>query len=456
MGFFAKLVFFVVFVVSAQARELTLSKAIEIGLKNNHEHKISQMSLEIARTQFMQAQSALYPSFDITMNATRRDEGVAYSLKGNLPLPAGLGGGALPVDLDTTILGRDTVLSSINMNYALYSGGKISSIINQTKLNKKLMKKNIERTKEDMIFDIKKYFYSYVLANDLYENAYESFQRMKIVEELTKGLYEGDSLKVKKTDYLRVQVITSLIELTMHRFHTSKELAKSALIYSIGLSWKEKVELKDNEKVALNTLNSLDKLVQDAHEFNVDLQKIKLALHISEEKIKEAKSAFYPQVGIHADVQNMYNSYEYGLNNDQNKNSWTLGIGIKIPLFDGNRDKYKVEQRRIEKKKNSQMQLMIEDAVAMKIKHALIEFHNGKNQIKILGKTKSVARQNTQLNIQGYQIDMIETADVIQAQLIQSYANADYSKSLYDYKLSLAKLNKLVGKEVLRVSHGFY
>lgn len=72
------------------------------------------MSLEIAKTQFMQAQAALYPSFDMTVNASRRDEDVAYSLNGNIPLPAqfsALGVNSLPIDVKSTALGRDTVLS---------------------------------------------------------------------------------------------------------------------------------------------------------------------------------------------------------------------------------------------------------------------------------------------------------------------------------------------------------
>ena len=41
-----------------------------------------------------------------------------------------------------------------------------------------------------------------------------------------------------------------------------------------------------------------------------------------------------------------------------------------------------------------------------------------------------------------------EPEKVIEAQLIESYVNADYLKYVHDYLLSLAKIDKLIGQEI--------
>ena len=41
-------------------------------------------------------------------------------------------------------MGRDTVRGTLELNYTLYTGGKIDAIINQAKLNKELAKISIE------------------------------------------------------------------------------------------------------------------------------------------------------------------------------------------------------------------------------------------------------------------------------------------------------------------------
>lgn len=449
-GLFVSILFF----VRLSAVELTLNQAIEISLKNNQEQKITQLALEIADAQYLQAKSALYLSVDTQIIGSRKDEDIDFELNGNIELPPavhGLLGTSLPMNVNTVVLGRDTVLSSLNLNYPIYTGGKISSMINQAKLNKKIKQKNIVRKKQDVIFNVKHYFYSYVLANELYENASNTFEKMKFVEELTSNLLNSESLKVKKTDYLRVKLVTSLIESAMHKFFISKELSKSAIANSIGLSWDEEVIIKYDNDINFDILNPLKDLVNNAYAFNVDIQKMKLAIDINDEQIKEARSAFYPQVGFNATAQNLYNSYEYGLGTEQNKNSWTISVGIKIPLFDGMKDTNRILEKKLEKKKNRHTEILLKDAIAMQIKHAFIQYQNGYKQIEILEKTKKIAEENTQLNIKGYQIDLIPTSDVIQAQLTQSYTNVDYFKSVYDYKMAMAKLDQLVGMEVEKI-----
>jgi hypothetical protein len=43
---------------------------------------------------------------------------------------------SISANMDTVAMGRDTVKSSLNILYPLYTGGKISAIIEQAKLNK--------------------------------------------------------------------------------------------------------------------------------------------------------------------------------------------------------------------------------------------------------------------------------------------------------------------------------
>ena len=47
----------------------------------------------------------------------------------------------IPADIDATAYGRDTIKGSLEINYALYTGGKIDAIINQAKLNKRISQK---------------------------------------------------------------------------------------------------------------------------------------------------------------------------------------------------------------------------------------------------------------------------------------------------------------------------
>jgi outer membrane protein TolC len=66
-------------------------------------------------------------------------------------------------------------------------------------------------------------------------------------------------------------------------------------------------------------------------------------------------------------------------------------------------------------------------------------------QFNILEDAVQVAQENRELNIRAYQEDMVETKDVIESQLFESYTQGDFYRSQYDHILARAKLDYIVG-----------
>ena len=108
----------------------------------------------------------------------------------------------------------------------------------------------------------------------------------------------------------------------------------------------------------------------------------------------------------------------------------------------------KLKEKIAEKKKMYLIRDMLKDAVAMQVKNELTNALIGFKQIKTLKKAKKLAKDSRELNIRAYQIEAVEPKDVVQAQYIEAYVKADYLKYVHDYLISLAKIDKLVGKEL--------
>ncbi|APW66622.1 hypothetical protein LPB137_12535 [Poseidonibacter parvus] len=437
----------------ASVKEVTLSEAIKIALENNKQNKISKIALEIANVQYKQAISANYPAINAMVVGQRVKEDVIYQQRGTFELPAdlaiALGRSSIPADIDATALGRDTVKGSLNLLYPLFTGGKISSVIEQAKLNKLLAMNTIKRTDLDVAYDIKKYFYGYVLTNELYKISKATLDSMTYVESLTKQFYEsGDSLNVKKTDYLSIQVTLALIESIVAKIDANRFLVKSALANAMGLPWDSKIEAKYTNNELLPPKYSLSKLVQSAYKSNSDIRKMDIALKISKEQIKEQQAGHYPTLAIMGEVSHTYNSYKYGYLSDDKENSWNVGFAAEMPLFDGFRTTNMVAEKKLEKKKLHLLEDMIKDGVALQIKNELNTALIGFKQIQTLKKAKKLATNSRELHIRAYQIDAVTSQKVIESQYIESYVKADYLKYVHDYLMSLAKIDKLIGEEV--------
>ena len=443
----------------ANNKNISLKEAINIALENNKQNKISKIALEIAQAQYKQALSANYPTINAMVAGHRVKEDSNFQMKGDISLPAeltvplnaglGINIDSIKLDSKVTAYGRDTIKSSINMMYALYTGGKVSSLIEQAKLNKLLAMNSIKRSNETVILDVKKYFYGFYLTNELHKIAQSTLNRMEYISELTKEFYEsGESLNVKKTDYLSIQVTVALIESIVAKLEANKTLVKSALINSLGLPYDSQIDISYDQEDLLPTNYKLDELVKEAYKTNSDIRKMDIALKISSEQIKEQEAGHLPSIGLMGSVSNTYNSYEFGVLNDDQSNSWDIGFAATLPLFDGLRTTNKINEKKLEQKKLYLIQDMLKEGVSLQIKNELTNALIGYKQVQTLKKARNLAKQNRVLNIKGYQIDAIEPQKVIEAQYIEAYVKADYLKYVHDYLISLSKIDNLVGVEL--------
>ena len=64
------------------------------------------------------------------------------------------------------------------------------------------------------------------------------------------------------------------------------------------------------------------------------------------------------------------------------------------------------------------------------------------------------SEENRALNERAYQEELVETKDVIEAQLVESLMKAQYQKALFDHIEARANLEFVVGNEVEKLAEG--
>lgn len=469
--------------LNAGEYKVSLEEAIDIALKNNQKLKISQTSIEIAETMYKQAMSAHYPTLDLSVSAARIEKPMTFSIAGTTPVDntqAIVGYNALsaaaaadgdfatsatyaniaastpaqsplPINMEVQMTGRDTVTSEISTTIPLYTGGKISAIVQQAKIGKKIAQENKLRTKNEIIYDVKRYYYGVVLTKQLKKLSEETLEKMDLIRELTSRLYQGGSLSVKKTDYLRTKLSVERIKSVSEKISKNEIMAKSALLFAMGLSYNDTVEVTQ-ESIKTPSINkNLEEIIENAYDFNHDYKTLKLVIGLHEAKIDEAQSSYLPSVGLKASAQNVYSDYEYGLVNDNNKNTWTIGIGLEWSLFDGMRTINEVKQSRLEKLKLKQQEIVLKDGIALQVKQAFIELNSTYNQYMIFKEAVQTAKESCDLNTRAYQEGMVDTKDVVEAQLSESLMMADYYESLYEHTLAHISVNHIVGEVIQNI-----
>jgi outer membrane protein len=427
--------------------KLSVRNCIDLALQRNHSRSASRYSIEIAEAQHRQALSAYWPQVGVTATYTVMDDDPNFIFPGqSITIP---GMGTLPVpEQKVKLMDRKNFVASLNATLPLYTGGKISSIVRQAEQGIRAAKEESRRTDLQVIYDTTRYYYGAVLGRELLRIARDTLSRMEVTLELTENLYTKGSGRVKKTDYLRNKTVVEWLRSAVSALEANEKLAKAALTNSMGIPWNTPIELAAGGLPYEPVRSDLTNLVSEAYRFNPDWARMEAGLSAAEAKISESKSGHLPKIGLFGNLTRIENSYDKGIVTPENRNSWSAGIGIEIPLFTGLRTTNEVREARARLEKLKEQQVLLREGIALQVKHLFIQLMRSQQQKASTEAAAQSAEENRALNERAYQEELVETKDVIEAQMMESMMKAQHLKTLYDHLEARANLDFVVGKEV--------
>jgi outer membrane protein TolC len=185
-----------------------------------------------------------------------------------------------------------------------------------------------------------------------------------------------------------------------------------------------------------------------AQQFNPDIGIIKLAIKVADERITEAKSGYYPQVALTGNVRHIANGYDGGLVNDDNRNSWTIGVVMNMPLLDFGKTSHHVNTAKLQRNKMGETQLLVEQGLAAQIKHLFIGLDAANQQILLSEKTVAFSRDYERLTHQAYQIGASKPEDMIQASIYNAVVEGSALRAQHDSANSVAEIEYFIGSQV--------
>ncbi|MBF0289764.1 MAG: TolC family protein [SAR324 cluster bacterium] len=437
-------------------RLLNLEQCLQIALENNRLQSISQENLRIAEAQRQQAISSYWPQLNFSTIAMRLDETPNFVFPASTfqSVPIQFGGASIdmpPVDVpgqDVKLMDRDIILSSLNLMYPLYTGGKISSINTQAEMGLKIAQMRHRQTNLKLVYDVKRMFYGTLLTAKLQRIADQILQRFKTNLELTKKLFHQGSGSVQKTDYLKLKVIVSSLHSMREYLIANHELARSALVMTLGLDWQTPVNIREQDFPFEPDTKALPDLIAGSYEFSPDWNQVQYGLQTLEAKLEEAQSGHLPVIALTGKLHHIENSYDSGIMTSKNRDGWQIGIVLNFPLFAGFRTSHEVAEAQARLDQLRHQKILLHDGLVLQVKQTFLEIQQTQKQVIFTQDAWENAREHLQLNERGYQNDLLPIDDVIGAQVMAAMTQAQYLKTLHDHVLNRAKLGMIIGNEI--------
>ena len=465
----------------SETLEMNLEQCIEAALQANHRRPASRFAVAMAEAQHRQALAGYWPQLTGKGGYQRMDQSPDFLFPANsfttlpttiefpnggtipitFPSPAGpvtVPLNALPVPAqsvdvpaqDIKLMDPDSYVASLNLTWLLFDGGMRKGYREQSQGLVDMMKEEARRTDLEITDSVKRYYYGAVLAQQLHHVGEDTLARMEATLNLTSTMYKEGSGKVKKTDYLDNKVMVESLRSMVALLEKNEAMAQAALAYTMGMSWQRSVKPVDKEIPFAPYTDHMDRLVATAYQFSPDWAKVDAGLRAAEGSVRTAKSGHWPKLAVTGELHKWWNDYDAGMATDRNKEGWTAGVGIEIPIFDGFLTRNKVREAHARADKIKEERLLLKEGIGLQIKDIFLGLAAAGKSHQATLDALTAAQENRDLNTRAYQNDLVETEKVIRAQLMEALMFAQHYRTRYDHIALQSQLNLVVGSEVLK------
>lgn len=391
------------------AEPLTLEDCISLAKENNLQLLQAKIDIEQARAGVTDANSSYYPSLGLSTK-------YGYSS-------------------DFSESGTGSFSTGINAQYTLYKGGSIraNSKIAKTKL--KIAEENYRQKERELIFSVKQAFFKILQTQDrisLINNVLKRRKENLTLIQLNYNVGRESEANVKQAE-------VSLLQTEYDYVNTEQELALAKLELSRLLNQSDEIiSIKYEDRVSEFPL--LDSLIALALEARPEIKILKANQELLTAQITQAKSNYLPSVSV---------SSSYGLAGGeflQQKSSWSVGIGLTQPIFNGFATKAKVKEAKLAEKQNLLSLEYMKTLITSEVKQAYANWQLAIKNLEVREKTLEATRTTYQLTKLQYEQGRTSYFFLQQRENDLTQAENSYVNGLYTRRIAIADLEKAISK----------
>lgn len=450
------LIFLIFFLqVAAQEKTLTLDDAISLALNNNTDIKIALLNVQKAEAAVDEAFGYALPSLDFSANFSHFIE------KPKMPFPdfeALLRNSTYAILFNENIIPRDnskflpleTKLQSfaqtnnyqaqLQLTQTLFSSAVFRGI-GASQIYYNLSKAELNNQVSKTVLSVQTAFYGGLLFKKITEITEASFLNAQENLKNVKSLY--DQGFVSEFDLLQAEVAVENIRPVVLQMQNNLKSALNGLKLLLGISQAEEISLLGEFEYKDETLPSESDLISEVLQSNFGLKSLVLKKQVDEEFIQLDVSEYWPNIFA-------FGNYTYAGSSDkwkfQNYSQMTVGVGLSINLWKGNRTKNKVEQSTVTYKQTEEMLNQYKNFLVTQIKSKLNELNRVKLLIDAQSKTVSVAERAYEIARIRYKEGTGNQLEIQNADLALKQARTNYIQSIHTYMINKFELEQLLGR----------
>jgi outer membrane protein TolC len=434
-NFFLILMLFIIGFNSAQAQVWTLQQCIDTAQVYNKTLKISRNNIAISLQKKMEAKANLIPK--ISANAD-------YKYFTDLPtqlMPASVFGGPAGTFKETQFGVPHNINANLQLTMPLYNP-QIFGAIQTTKIATELNDLQLQKTEEQIYFDISNLYYNGQLL--LRQLSFIDSNIVNISKLLKNMQLLKEQLMAKGTDVSKVQLQKEQLETQKESVSSKFEQVMNALKFAMGIPLDQIIQIE--QEILYKKSNEY--LSTPAIDIRLANTQSKLLLS----ELNTLKKSKLPSVSL-------FGTYgKTGFGYDKQPNSFLkfypigfAGVQISYPLFNGTVTQRKISQKKLEIK-NSELQVqLVTEQNAMQTNNAKRQLAVAQKSIETSSSQIKLAQTIYEQTVLQQKQGMASLTDVLLADTGLREAQQNYLSAVVDYLKADLELKKLTSQ--LRITN---
>lgn len=399
--------------------KLTITRCIEIALKNQPTITASQATMYAVETTIEQAQSAYYPQISVNGGFNRTSNPVISS------------------DIINTY---NQFSAGAAFNQLIYDFGRASSVVDAAKYNYEASSAAYNNIVTQAVFNVKTAYYNMAQAMRNLEVTNEVVKQFKQHLDQAEAFYDV-GLKAK------IDVTTAKVNYTNSRLQliTAKDALKSAKVSlrkTLGIMYNQDFTIDDN--ISINKYNlSLDDAVKEAIANRPDLKTAKANISAAQMSVKSSEANYYPTITGSAN----YNRYENSPSSSSAYSTWGASIGAQVNfnIFNGFITKKQVEQAQLNLNSIKATEESVRQTVISDVEQAYLNLMDTFETIPEAELAALQSKDNLDIVNGRYSTGLSSPIEVTDAEISYENAKLAHIKALIAYKIAEASIEKAVG-----------
>lgn len=407
---------------------MSVDDAIKIALEKNYAIQIVKNNQAITKAQNNFGNAGMAPT--ISLNAALSTANLNSHQEFNT--------GAVQ---DRVGAQNNNLGASINANWVVFDGLKMFAIKKRLNLNEELSSIQLKQQMENTIVDVVTAYYDVVRISSLINS---SKQNLSIYEERKKiAQLKFDIGSDSKVDLLLTQLEFNKAKSLLLQLELQLQNAKTKL--NTLLSQTVDTDFKTADTIVVNYNPSLSELKKNMLNSNSSILVSKQMESISQQNIKEVKSANLPFIQLnaaynftraHSQAGFLYLSQQYGLNG---------GITASWLLFNGNKNNKLIKERNLQYLNQRYVSEQIKLQVDADVFNSYQSFILNKQIVDLETKNLTDSKEVLDVSIERYKIGKTNLLETIETQKILEDSQNRHIQALYNAKISETILLKLNG-----------